>query len=181
MQRISIDLLPLEFREKDLKNARFLKIQTIGLTAVLITIFLASLTVALAILQSQQISQIQQKLTQNEQKISDLKTTQASLLLLKNRLTAINQYLGTPSKQAQMYKLINDLLPSSVSVSSLSVDKSGEVLVLAAASNSVALDNLINSLTSPETNQDKIQKVNIENLSRGRDGIYRISFKVKPK
>lgn len=181
MAKVSIDLLPLEFRAEDLKRAKFYKIQTIGVSIILVMIFLSSLTIALRILQSQRNKQIQARVSQSEERISGLKNTQASLILLKNRLTTINQYLGTPSKQSEMYRLIDKLLPQSVSISSIAVDKSGEVLILAVASDGASLDRLVESLTSKQTNQDKIKEVSFETINRGKDGIYRLTFKVKPK
>lgn len=181
MTKISINLLPAEFKIEQIKRAKFYKIQTVGVAVILLLVFLSSLTVALRILQAQQISRSQVKLSQTEQKISDLKDTQASLLLLKNRLAAINQYLGSSSKQAQMFNLINGLLPISVSVSSIAVDKDGGVLVLAITRDSNSLDETIGNLISQEKNQDKISQVSVESLGRGKDGIYRLSFKIKSK
>lgn len=181
MARIAIDLLPIEFRAEEVKRAKFYNVQVAGVATILLVTFLASLTMALRILQSRQISQIQSKLTAAEHKISGLKTTQASLLLLKNRLTAINQYMGTSSKQVEMYELINQLFPPSVAISQLSVDRSGEILVLAVALDSNSLDALITNLISKETNQDKVSQVILDNINRGRDGAYRISVKIKPK
>lgn len=181
MTKIAINLLPLEFREQDIKNAKFYKVQIFGVVTILLIVFLSSLAVALRILQSKNITQIQGKVAASEQKISDFKTTQASLFLLKNRITAINQYLGTPSSQVQIYNLINKLLPESVSLNSISVDKSGEVLMLLVAPDADSLDSLVTRLTSKEINEDKIKQVSMESINRGRDGVYRLSIKIKPK
>lgn len=181
MQKIAIDLLPTEFRAEEKKKAKFYKIQAAGVVLILLTIFLSSLTIALRILQSQKISQIQTKMSEAEQRISNQKTTQASLLLLKNRLTTINQYLGVPSKQAEIYSLLEKLLPVSSTVNTLSIDKSGEALVLATVPDGISLDNLINNLISKEVNQDKIKGVSIDSLSRAKDGTYRISLKIKTR
>lgn len=181
MMKISIDLLPQEFKALEIKRAKFYKIQAIGVAVILVTAFLASLTVSLRIFQSQNISQIQSKVSASEQRISELKDTQAALLLLQNRLTAINQYMGIPSKQVQMYKLINDLIPAALSVTSLSVDKNGEISMLAAVSDSASLDSFITDLTSDGDNQNAISQVSLDSISRGRDGLYRLSIKIKPK
>lgn len=181
MAKIAIDLLPLEFRAEEVKKAKFVKIQTIGVSIILLMVFLSSLTIALRILQTKQISLVQAQLNQSENRINNQKTTQASLVLLKNRLTTINQYLGTDSKQSQMYKLIAKLLPSAVTISSISVSKEGEVVILATAANGEALDALINNLTSANSNQGKIKEVSAETINRGKDGIYRLTFKIMPK
>lgn len=181
MTRIAIDLLPLEYREQQLKGVKFLKIQTIGVAVILFMIFLASLTVALRILQSQNISQIKKNITQSEQRVSDQKSTEALLFLLKNRLATINQYIDTPSNQSRMYKLITELIPPSVILSTISVDKSGEALIVAVAPDSTSVDTMINNLTDKNINQNKIKEISLENINSGRDGVYRLSIKVKPK
>lgn len=181
MTDISINLLPIEFKQEEIKRTKFYKVQTVGVAIILLMTFLASLTVALRILQSQKIFQIKSRLAQAEEKISNLKTVQASLILLKNRLTAIDQYLGTPSKQSQIYQLVTELLPVNAAVSSISVDAAGEVIILVTIPDSSALDNLVNSLISRDKNQDKISQISLENINRGRDGIYRLNLKIKPK
>lgn len=181
MSKIAINLLPIEFREQDLKNAKFYQVQTVGVTIILLMIVLASLIVGLRVLQSQNISQIQTTVAASEQKLSDLKNTESSLFLLKNRLTAINQYLGIPSKQVQTYHLITKLLPPSVLISSISVSKSAEVLALVIVPDVDSLDSLLNNLTYQQTNEDKISQVSLESINRSRDGVYRLSLKIKPR
>ncbi len=179
-EKISIDLLPIEFKADEIKKAKFYKIQILGVAVILLIIFLSSLTVALKILQTQNISQAEAKLDKIQQQVGGLKDTQSSLVILKDRLTAINQYLGVPSRQVQVYKLIYQLLPASVSVNSISIDKVGEVLVLATVSDASVIDQIINNMLSAEISEGKISQVKVETLSRGRDGIYRLSLKVKP-
>lgn len=181
MSKVTINLLPQEFRIEELKRTKFYKIQSIGVGIILLLIFLSSLIIVLRILQSQSFSQIQSKLAVEEQKITELKTTQASLLLIKDRLVAINQYLGIASKQVQMYELINKLVPSSIFVNSISVDKSGNILLLATSNDAASIDDLINKLVSSEEASGKITSVAMEGLSRGRDGIYRLSIKINTK
>lgn len=178
MPKVTINLLPEEFRLEELKRAKFYKIQSLGVIAIMSLVFMATLTIALRILQSQSIQQIQAKLTTEESKVVELKSTQASLLLLKNRLTTINQYLGVSSKQVEMYELINKLIPPSVPISSLSIDKEGNILVVTTVSSAALIDELTTKILSSE---DKIASMALESLSRGRDGVYRVTFKVKPK
>lgn len=180
MAKISINLLPPEIIAKELKRANFYKIQFIGIVIILTMVFLASLTMALRILQSRNITDVQAKLTQTEQRVSDLKSTQASLFLLKNRLTVIDNYLGVSSKQSSMYNLIEKLIPPSVAINAITINKSDEAVLLALVPDASTLDNLMNSLTVKEENGGKIIRVSVESLNRGKDGLYRINFKIKP-
>lgn len=181
MAKISINLLPPEITTQELKKANFYKIQFAGIVVILVMVFLASLTAALRILQSRNITEVQAKLDQTKQRIVDLKGTQASLTVLKSRLTVINQYLGISSKQTSLYRLVDRLIPSSVAVNVVTIDKSGEAVLVAVVPDSLSMDNLIHNLTTKEKNDGKISQVSIESLNRGRDGLYRISFKIRPK
>lgn len=179
--KISINLLPPEIIAEQVKNAKFYKIQAVGIIVVLAMVFLTSLTVALRILQSRNISAVSAKAAQSQQRISDLKDTQAALLLLNDRLKVIEQYWGVASKQSSMYQIINKLAPSVVAVNAVTVNSAGEVILLALAPDSASLDNFVTSLTTKESNEDKISQVLIDSLNRGRDGVYRVSLKIKPK
>ena len=179
--KLSINLLPIEFTEQDLKRAKFYKIQIIGVSIVLFMFFLASLTVSLRILQSKKITQIQNQLTQSEEKVSGLKNTQASLFILKSRVAEIDKYFQISSNQTQIYKIITKLVPSSVSVNSISVDKAGVVLVVATTNDPVGIDNFINNLNSKETNEGRISQISLESRNRGKDGVFRINLNIKSK
>ncbi|MBI4038617.1 hypothetical protein HY384_01520 [Candidatus Daviesbacteria bacterium] len=181
MVKISINLLPKEFALEEIKKARFYKIQAAGVAIILIMIFLASLTMALRILQSQNITRVQARLSAAEQQVNNLKDTQASLLLLKNRLSLIDQVLNSPSKEVLMYKLMDKLIPAQVIVNSVTIGKAGEVKFTAVVPDGQVLENLLVNLTTNEKNDNKIAQVSIETLNRSRGGLYRVNIKVKPK
>lgn len=178
--KIAINLLPIEFTQAEVKRAKFIKIQTIGVAAILLMVFLSSLSVTLRILQSQNIKSVQTQVSASEQKISNLKDKQISLLLIKNRLAVINQYLGNSSKQTAMFILLERLIPSSISINSAIIGKSGDISILALIPDSLTLDNMINNLTDKTQNEGQIRQVSIDSVSRGKDGVYRVSLNIKP-
>ncbi len=177
---ISINLLPAEFTQKEIKREKFAHIQTAGIVVILFMVFLSSLTVALRILQSKNINLVQNQVALAQHQVSTLKDKQESLVILKNRLTAINQYLGTPSKQTSILLLLSKFL-TPVSVNSISVDKTGDAIVIFTSPDSLTLDNLITNLMNKDVNGDQISSVSIDSLNRGRDGLYRVSLKIKAK
>ncbi|MBI2314644.1 hypothetical protein HYU93_01100 [Candidatus Daviesbacteria bacterium] len=177
---LRINLLPSEIIQAEIKRTKFYKIQAAGIVIILIMVFLASLTTVLRILQSRNITEVSAKVAQAEQQVSGFKNTQASLILLKDRLKIINGYFGVLSKQSLMYQLIEKLTPSSVVINAITVDKTGRVVFLALTPDSASLDELINNLTIKENNDGKISQVSVDSLNRGRDGLYRVSFKVSP-
>ncbi len=181
MSRITINLLPVEFRIQELKRAKFYKIQSIGIAIIISFIFISALSIVLRILQSQSVSEIANKLDSQQKRVIDLKNTQASLILLKNRLITIEQYLGVSSRSSEVYKLLANTISPSISISSVDVNKIGEVTVLAATSNIADLDDLINKIAVNEGNMDKFIFLSVDSLSRSSDGIYRLSLRLKAK
>lgn len=179
MARISINLLPSEFIVEELKAGKFYKIQAIGVAVILGMSLLSSLAIAFRILQSRNIVLVEARLVDAKKRVSDLKSTQVSLVLLKDRLKVINQYLGLPSKQTTMYGLIDKLIPPSISVNAVTVDRSGETVLVALVPDSGNLDKLIEGLTTK--GGDIVKEVSVESINRGRDGSYRVSLKIKPK
>ncbi|HBQ51232.1 hypothetical protein A3B42_02860 [Candidatus Daviesbacteria bacterium RIFCSPLOWO2_01_FULL_38_10] len=180
-KKISINLLPVEYATEEIKKANFYKIQIFGIASVVIVTFLASLIVALGVLQSKNITEVKARLGENEEKVLQLKDRQALVFVIKNRLATINQYFGITSKQVAIYSMLNQLLPSGLNISSYTIDRSGEAVVVGVVSDGESVDNLIVGLTSKSEASDKISRVSIENLNRGRDGLYRISLKIQTK
>lgn len=178
--QISINLLPFEFTQAEHKRTKFYKVQALGVAVILMMVFLSSLSVALRILQSQNIKGVQSRVSAEEQKIEGLKDRQASLLLIKNRLAVIDQFLGNPSKQADMFLLLDKLIPATASINSTTINKNGEVSMLMLIPDTQILDNITDNLLDLENNKGQIRQISIESISRGRDGVYRISLKIKP-
>ncbi|MBI2017864.1 hypothetical protein HYS92_02330 [Candidatus Daviesbacteria bacterium] len=179
MAYISINLLPIEFREEQLKASRFYRIQAIGISIILLTVFFASLTVALKILQSQAVASAQSLVSQRQRAVEDFKTIQASLLLLENRLKTVSQFAGVPSKQNSTYQDLTKVIPPAASISSLSIDKEGNALIVAAVSDLNTLDIMFTNMIDEE--MGRFSEVSIESLSRARDGVFKVSLKLKPK
>lgn len=178
MAYISINLLPVEFREEELKRTKFYRIQAIGISVILVTFFFASLTVALRILQSQNVVSAQGLVSQRQQTVEGYKSVQASLLLIENRLKAVGRFVGIPSKQNLTYQELTKTLPSNVSFSSLGVDREGNATMVASVPDLVTLDSLLTGFISAE---GKFSEVSVDSLSRARDGVYKVSLKLTPK
>ncbi len=177
MEKISINLLPTENTAALRRQRQFVMIQTVSTIFLLVMIFLASITVALRFLQSQNISSVEVKAKSAEDSVSGFKDKEIALVVLKNRLGIINQIFPKPSKQAIAYQQVSNLVPAAVSVSSLSVDAKGTVLLSLISPSGTELKALVANL-SDKKNFDNFSSVEIESLTRGRDGAYRASIKM---
>ena len=142
------------------------------------TSFFSSLTVALRVFQTQRVNAAQSQLEESTNRVSSFKETEAQLSILKNRLGTIGKLTETPSKQRQMYNLVTELLPPQMVLNSVTVDSTGSVSLSLIAANIDAVENLTDSLLDTEKNEGLINKVEVENLTRSRDGIFRVGLKV---
>lgn len=181
MEKISINLLPVEFIAEEFKRRKFYKIQAIGVTIVLFMIFLSILTLSLGVLQSSSLNAASLRVDEAEKRVSTLAPKQAQLVLLKNRLQVIEGQIGIPSKQAEMYNLTYNLLPDGFLVNRISVGGEGQVQISALTANAQNIDRIISNLLDKGKNNDRVKNVVIDSLNRGRDGIYRINLKVETK
>jgi len=177
MEKVSINLLPTEVSQQQQKQAKFNKIQAISIGVLLVLILVASISVALRIFQSQTIKKLDDQSKALEAKVSNFQKQEENLVVLKNRITAISGLLKGPSIDVVMFNLLSDILPTDVSISTISVDKTGNVVLAITAPNSGALKETLDQLTSDQI-FDKIRDVNIESLTGGVDGSYRISLKL---
>jgi hypothetical protein len=174
---ISINLLPTETAVLRKEQARFRLVQAISTAVLLIFVLLASMLVAIRILQSKNISNVQVEATNAENKITSSKDKEASLVVLKSRLDLLTKIVSSPSKQVTSYLDVSTLIPQSVTVSSLSVDRTGSTVLTVLIPNESSLLALFNNVTSAKT-LDKYAQVDIDSLSRARDGAYRANLKI---
>jgi len=174
---LNINLLPAEFRVDQKSQKKFQIVQKISIAILLVLVFLASGATAFRIFQSQDITKIEDQAKQGEQRVVAKKTSEATLVVLKNRLTLINQIQKSSSNNTLVYQRISGLIPPDVTTSSLSVDRSGNMLLSIIAPNTQSLEGMLNNLTSKEA-FDAISSIELQSLSRGRDGVFRSSLKI---
>ena len=179
--KFSINLLPAEYAVAYSSNVRFQKIQRIGIGILILLIFLSSLTFALSIFQNSNILQANNSLQAAESVVSQFKSQEESLVLLKDRLNNLQRISSTPSRSNIMYNLINVLMPASLTPTLIVTDTFGNNSLTVVTTNSTDVDNFILTLIDPQKNQGLISKVNVESLSRGKDGVYRVNLKIFTK
>ncbi len=178
---MDINLLPIGYTKLRKRDTKFYQVQTISIYLLLLLIFVTSITVALRFLQTQQIKAAEANLQEFNLQVSSLKSKEASLVILKDRLTTIDQISTVPSKQRSVYNLVNGLIPPNLTLSFVSVDRSGNMLLSIVAPNFSSLDGLLATLGSTQKNENKITSTSLESFSRSRDGLYRASLKIVPK
>lgn len=179
MKGISINLLPTENTLIQKKSLKAWRIKLFSIVFLLVMFFLSSLTITLRVLQAQTMTKLQISAQASEEEISNLRDRESTLVLLKDRLDQIEKIKALPSKQKDIYMLVVGKL-FSANVSAISIDNMGNLILSTTASDTTDLTKLLASLNNEE-NFEKIAEVGVDSLSRGRDGVYRMSLKIKAK
>ena len=115
-----------------------------------------------------------------EDKVSTFKDKEATLVVLKNRISVISQLINKVNIQSAMFNLVTEKLPTSATITSISVDRARNVLISLLLPNSSALEQTLSNLAGDDV-FEKVNKIDIEGLSIGKDQIYRINLKLLTK
>ena len=175
MEAININLLPIEDALRQKKEGKFRLIQGISVFLLLTLLFLATIGFILRFLQNKDISKVESAANSAESEVAGFKDKEAALFILKNRLTAISQIIKEPGTQAEIYDLAVGKLSPSIGLASVGIDKNGNITQSLVMSDGLILDNLLDRY------MEKALKIEIESLSRGRDGVYRVNLKIQTK
>lgn len=179
MAGISINLLPASSRINQKVQKKFQVVQTASITVLLILVFLTSLVTALRILQSQGVSNLKQQSKLQEEKVTLLKDKEAQVAILKNRLSLINKInKGSAEDNSVVYRRVLGYIPEGVELSTISVDRGGDVVTSILAPDTKTLEIVLANLTSDEAFEG-ISRIDIDSLSRARDGSYRAILKIQ--
>lgn len=174
----SINLLPKLEAEVIARQRKFRKLQLFGTILVVILFFLVSVTFALAFIQNIRLKASEISLNHAKEQVEQLKSKEVSLLVLKDRLKEIDRLKSSPSKQAHLYKLLNNLVPPSISINAINIDKNSNGDLILTSQDVKALDNFLNDLLNSQKNEDFIKSLSLDNFSRSKDGVYKIALKL---
>ena len=178
MAGVSINLLPAQFRIDQKAQKKFQVVQAVSIFTLLTLILLASVTTAVRIVQNKELQGLKEEETQKEEQVLVYKEKEAALAILKNRLGLINQIVKSDSKSSRViYKSVLTLMPPNIGISSVSLDRGGNFLTSILSPHSFTVDSLITSLTS-EQGFTTISNIDLDNLSRSRDGSYRVNMRI---
>lgn len=178
MAKFSINLLPIESTAASIEIKRKKIVQTISVSSLLMIFFLASLVITLRFLQSRNLTEVNTGATAAADKISNFREKESTLVLLKDRLVQISKLTASPSKQKVIYDSVVQNLPANINVSSVILDSAGNLSISAVAPDPSSLSSFFAALS---VNFENISGINVESLSRGRDGVYRMTVRVLAK
>ena len=180
MKGISINLLPVESTIVQKKVERIKVIQKASVALVLVMVFLSSLVVTFRILQVKSLNNVNSQVIANENRITELRGRESTIVLLKDRLDQIDILIALPSRQKFIYEFILNKIPTNINLSAISVGVNGDLIISATSTDTDTLSEFFTKLTSDEI-FNEIADVSVESLSRSRDGFYRVSLKLTAK
>lgn len=170
MDKLKLNLIPLELKEQAKKEAKRSLVVRISLGLLGLLILITFGVLAAAILQGLELSKINAQLDQHKTEVASLKDKEAVISFLKNRIDAINTFTNNRYKQAEILELVERQFPGGVNLVALHIDKSTKVLVQAQTSDTKLLKQFIDTLTDPQNQEGKIASVSAQNVNLSQDG-----------
>lgn len=171
MGKISINLLPPELKLEEKKKSKKAWVVRLTILAVFFVIIVTAVAFGFGIFKKTEHRQFSANLENARKKVASLNENEGYLTLIRDHLSTIDKLRSSQSQVTSSFQLIFNLVPSGVSVQSVSID-GGKLISLSGESNSVdSLSLFLDNLTISEKNEGKIAKVTVNNLAKAKDSL----------
>lgn len=178
MAELNVNLLPTEIlvgrKSRGLSVVNKISIVVLGLL-ILISVATFYLTVS----QSAQIKAANDKLAQSQNQLSQYKTTESNLVVLKQQLREIQNILATDSNRKMLFDNLITNLPQGVSITSVELDKNNNLTVGVSSTSLDTISSFLGNFTDDSKRLKQIKQVDLDLLNWGKDGVYKASLKVE--
>lgn len=181
MDKLKINLIPPEIKEKKKKDAKRSVVNRISIALLGLLIIVTAAVLGIIVVQNTTLQRLNTDIESEKSKISGLKDKEAVIFFLKNRIDTISNFSDKNYKQGDYYELMTGLVPQGVNLLSLQIDKSDKIALNGDTVSTEALGAYLSSLTDPAKNDGLINYVAVESLSRTAAGVIRFSFLVNMK
>jgi hypothetical protein len=165
MSKLSINLLPPELEANKKKAKRRALINRLSVSLLAFMVALSAVGLVLDIIQSLNVKNLDRKVDSVKAEVTKQKKQEELVLVLKDRISGINNLLNNDTPHAKAFNLITKLVPDSVKINNFSIDKKGVVLLGGETTSPTYLSAFFNNLTDPTINENKISQVTVESLS----------------
>ncbi len=181
MDRISINLLPIDLKENKKLLYKKKLVNLISSITVVILIVVTGILVILSVIQNSQVGKEETDISRLENTLSSLKEKEASVVILKKRLASISQVIKHKYPQTDSFLLVSSLLPENVTLQNFVAEQPNTVTLQGIAANAASLQHFFDNLTDPKINEGKITKTVISNLNRGNSPQLNFDLEVSVK
>lgn len=181
MGKIVINLLPPELAIVEKQKSKKILVVKITSLFIVFVIIITSLALGFSVVKTGEEQQKLQDLENARAQVASFNNQEGYLTLIKQKLAKITNLKETDSKRINALNLIINLIPNGISISSLSVDKAGQILLNGNSDGIESLDNFFTALTDDKKNGSKINKVIVDNLNRSGNEQYRFDLAISLK
>lgn len=176
MDKIKINLLPPEIKDKAKKEAKQALINKISVALLGVLILITSSVLAVVIFQAATVNFLNSDIQKEKSRIEGFKEAEVVVTLLKNRIGTINQFSTQRYTQSEVFDLITGLISPGIDFDSFEIGKSSKIAIRGKTDTTSALQTFFNGLTDPKTNEGKITSVTVESLNKNQVG--KINFEL---
>ena len=182
MEKININLLPVEFLQEKKRRAKKSVYLRISIIVFVLGFIISTAVLLVRLNQSQQLADLENQLASEKTQVSTQSEIEGSAALLKTRLTKISQISTTESIPVQAYNLVTGIMPIGADVINFSMTKENMVKLTVETKNTDILDNLFTSLLDGNSNKGFITGVKLENIHLQEEKIsIEMSLDYNPK
>ncbi len=176
--KIKINLLPTELEEVRKKRSTKKWVFRVSFLIIILVVIITSGVFVLGIIQTEKLRSVNSKLKDLRDKTSSLNQQEGYLTLIKQKLVKINLLRAEDSRKADTLETLLNLIPTGVKITSANVDRSGEISFNGQVDSSSSLNLLVQNLTDPSRNSDKVSKVKVASLSKDPGDSFRFDVTV---
>lgn len=178
MDKIKINLLPPEIKEKAKKEAKQSLINKISIALLGVLIITTSTILAMVIFQGAAVNALNSDIEKEKSRIQSKQDAEAVVKLLKNRIDTINEFSTQRYKQREVFNFITGLFSPGVTIDTVEIGRTPSVAIIGQTDTTASLQKFFNDLTDPKTNEGKITSVTVESLSKNQTGSINFELKV---
>lgn len=181
MDKLKINLIPPEIKEKKKKEAKRSTVNRISIGLLGVLIIITSFVLGVIVIQNTTLQNLNTEIENEKNKIAGFKDKEAVAFFLNNRMTTISNFSDKNYKQSSYYELMTKLVPEGVEIEVMQIDKTNKITLSGATNSTAAFGEYLSNLTNPVNNDGLVDFVTIESLSRTATGIIRFNFVVNMK
>ena len=179
-EKFSINLLPDNIIMMDKQASKLTWANKFSVATLLVLVTLTSATFGIRFIQNSAIDKDNNGIVLAQNQISDLKSKEAAAVLLKKRLSSI-QALGSDNKKSDLFTHLSSLAPADTQLSLISVGKNGQMVISASVTSIASFENYLSELQNKDKTSDLVAKIELENLTKNRAGLYQYDISITPK
>lgn len=181
MDKLKINLIPPEIKEKKRKEEKRSVINRISIGLLGILIIITASILAVIVLQNATLQSLNAAIETEKTGIAASRDKEAVAFFLKNRIDTIGTFTDDRYKQGEFYELVTKLIPAGIDVNGLQIDKSDKITLTGETFSTKSLADFFKNLTDPSMNEGLVSTVSVETLSRNNTGSIKFGLVLNMK